>query len=222
MKRLLLWIGFFSIVLCQNPAQNPIPAKTFGTHGGVFFNAGTNQLDLEGYFEIQSSMGLFGDIWVSQLDKDEKTDLEINSSIGWMKEVAPDMILGGGFSNDANQNLNEIFFGGNVGLVTLIGYFGIDGTPANFLGIFDLKIGPLKKSPIDVSLMGIREYSGSDFYIRMSRDFERGLKLGYIFSRERFESEELRTFTKPGFTKTWTVPIEKNEYFNTVYIGVTF
>lgn len=222
MKQLLIWSGLITIVNCQNPNQNPIPGKTFGTQSGVFFNAGTNGLDLEGYFEIQSSTGFFGDIWLAQIDKDEETDLEINSSIGWMNEVAPNLILGGGFSNDATQNLNEIFLGGNVGLLTLIGYFGIDDTPANFLGILNLNMGPLKKSLFDISIMGIRESSGSDLFFMMARDFEGGIKLGYNFSRERFESEETKSFTKQGHTKTWTVPIQKDGFFHTIYFGLTF
>jgi len=43
---------------------------------------------------------------------------------------------------------------------------------------------------------------------------------GYTFSRERFESE--RTFTKQGQKKPWTVPVQEDGFFNTIYIGVTF
>ena len=222
MKQIFILIGFISVIFCQNPSQNPISVKTIGTNSGVFFNAGTNQLDLEGFFEIQSSQGLFGEIWVMQLDTDAETAAEVNSTFGWMKEVAPNMILGGGFSNYANQNLNEIFMGGNIGLLTLIGFFGLEESPANLLGILDLNIGPFKLSPINFSVMGIRESSGSDFYFRLTRDFDRGIKLGYTFSRERFESDELRTFTNQGHTKSWTVPIQKNGFFNIIYIGVTF
>jgi len=223
MKNLILFVLVINLLFSQEQSQALVmPKVKINTQSGVFLNAMTNGLDLEGYFEIQSSTGFFGDIWLAQIDKDEETDLEINSSIGWMNEVAPNLILGGGFSNDATQNLNEIFLGGNVGLVTLIGYFGIDDTPANFLSILDLNIGPLKKSPFDVSLVGVRESSGSDFYFRLSRDFKRGIKLGYNFSRERFESEETKSFTKQGYTKTWTVPIQKDGFFHMIYIGLTF
>ena len=219
MKQIFILIGFISIVFCQDLAQNPKLGKTFGTNTGVFFNAGTNRLDLEGFFEIQSSQGLFGEIWVMQLDRDAETAAEVNSTFGWMKEVAPNMILGGGFSNYANQNLNEIFMGGNIGLLTLIGFFGLEESPTNLLGILDLNTGPFKLSPIGFTVMGIRESSGSDFYFRLTRDFDRGIKLGYTFSRERLEPE--RTFTKQGHTKSFTVQ-QEDGFFNTIYIGVTF
>ena len=222
MKHNPLLIGFMSVIFCQNPSQNPILVKTIGTNSGVFFNAGTNQLDLEGFFEIQSSQGLFGEIWVMQLDRDAGTDMEINSSIGWMREVVPNMILGCGISNYANQNLSEIFLGGNVGLLTVVGFFGIDDTPANFIGIIDLNFGPLKNIPVDLSMMGVKDESGSDLFFKINKKTAKGFTMGYTFSRERFESEETRTFTIQGHTKTWTVPIQKDSFFNTIYFGITF
>jgi len=49
-----------------------------------------------------------------------------------------------------------------------------------------------------------------------------GFTVGYTFSRERFESEETKTFIKQGHTKSWTVPVQKDGFFNTIYIGITF
>ena len=108
MKQKLFLIGFISVIFCQNPSQNPMPAKPFGTNSGVFFNAGTDQIDFDTFFEIQTSLGLFGEVWVSELDLDTGTETEINSTFGWMKEVAPNVILGGGYSKYTNQNLKEI------------------------------------------------------------------------------------------------------------------
>jgi len=222
MKQIFILIGFISIVFCQDLAQNPKLGKTFGTNTGVFFNAGTNRLDLEGFFEIQSSQGLFGEIWVMQLDRDAETAAEVNSTFGWMKEVAPNMILGGGFSNYANQNLNEIFMGGNIGLLTLIGFFGLEESPTNLLGIFDLNFGPLKNISVDLSMMSVSDEDGSDIFFMLKKTMTKGFIAGYTFSRERFESEEKRTSTKQGHTKSWTVPVQQDGFFNTIYIGVTF
>ena len=222
MKQIFILIGFISIVFCQDLAQNPKLGKTFGTNTGVFFNAGTNRLDLEGFFEIQSSQGLFGEIWVMQLDRDAETAAEVNSTFGWMKEVAPNMILGGGFSNYANQNLNEIFMGGNIGLLTLIGFFGLEESPTNLLGIFDLNFGPLKNISVDLSMMSVSDEDGSDIFFMLKKTMTKGFIAGYTFSRERFESEEKRTFTKQGHTYSFPVAVQQDGFFNTLYIGVTF
>jgi len=183
MKQIFILIGFISIVFCQDLAQNPKLGKAFGTNTGVFFNAGTNRLDLEGFFEIQSSQGLFGEIWVMQLDRDAETAAEVNSTFGWMKEVAPNMILGGGFSNYANQNLNEIFMGGNIGLLTLIGFFGLEESPTNLLGIFDLNFGPLKNIPVDLSMMSVSDEAGSDLFFMLKKNYDKRFYSGlYIFT----------------------------------------
>jgi len=50
----------------------------------------------------------------------------------------------------------------------------------------------------------------------------KGFTAGYTFSRERFELEETRTFTKQGHTIIKTVPVQQDGFFNTIYVGVTF
>lgn len=222
MKQLIFWIGFISFIFCQNPNQYLMPTKKFGTNGAIYFNAGTNQLDLEGFFEIQSYFGLFGDVWFAQLDMDEKTDLVINTSVGWMKEISPNLIFGGGISNNTNDNLNELFCGANIGIVSLIGFYGLKATPVNFIGMLDLNFGPLKNIPIDISMMSFFESSDSEHMLRLIKKYDNRIQLGYIFSREKFESEETRTFVKKGFTKTYKVPIQEDGFFHTVYIGFTF
>ena len=225
MKQILILIGFISIGFCQDPSQNPKLGKTFGTNTGVFFNAGTDQIDFDAFFKLQSVNGFFGEIWVSELDLDNETTIEVNSTFGWMKEVAPDLTLAGGISNNTELNgerLNEFFIGGNISLFTGLAFFGIDNTPSNFIGIFDLNFGPLKNIPVDLSMMSVSDEAGSDLFFMLKKTTTKGFIAGYTFSRERFESEETRTFTKQGHTKSWTVPVQQDGFFNTIYIGVTF
>ena len=56
----------------------------------------------------------------------------------------------------------------------------------------------------------------------LKKTMTKGFIAGYTFSRERFESEEKKTFTKQGHTKSWTVPVQQDGFFNTIYVGVTF
>ena len=216
----LLWL---SISFCQTAKQSSGALNpNIGMSAGAYANAGTDKMEVDGFFEIQSSQGLFGEIWVMQLDRDAETTAEVNSTFGWMKEVAPNMILGGGFSNYANQNLNEIFMGGNIGLLTLIGFFGLEELPTNLLGILDLNIGPLKNIPVDLLMMNVSDEAGSDLFFMVKKTITKSIIAGYTFSRERFESEETRTFTKQGHTKSFTIPVQKDGFFYTIYIGVTF
>ena len=219
----LLWL---SISFCQTAKQSSGALNSnVGMSAGAYANAGTDKMDVDGFFEIQFINGLYGDVWFSNLDMDPETSLELTSSMGWMKEIAPDLTLAGGISNNTELNgerLNEFFIGGNISLFTGLAFFGINDTPLNFVGIFDLNFGPLKNFPIDLSIMSVREDSASDLFFMLKKTTTKGFTAGYTFSRERFESEEKKTFTKQGHTKSRTVLVQQDGFFNTIYIGVTF
>ena len=208
--------------------SNMLQSK-LGTGAGGFINAGTDGFEIDGFFEIQTRNGLFGEAWVNQLDMDSETNTALNASAGIMRKISPGLILGGGYSNYTeinNDMLHEMFFGANLNIFTGVVFLGVGGELSpNFLGIADLNT--LSQSiPVDLSLMGIYsenfDESGYDLFFRASRTFATGLSLGYTFSRERYEDEESRTFTKQGHTKTFTVPVPAEGYFNTIYIGFTF
>ena len=219
----LLWL---SISFCQTAKQSSGALNSnVGMSAGAYANAGTDKMEVDGFFEIQSINGLYGDVWFSQLDLDSETSLEFTSSLGWMIEIAPDLTLAGGISNNTELNgesLNELFIGGNISLFTGLAFSGINDTPSNFIGIFDLNFGPLKNISVDLSMMSVSDEDGSDIFFMLKKTMTKGFIAGYTFSRERFESEEKRTFTKQGHTKSWTVPVQQDGFFNTIYIGVTF
>ena len=226
MKIISITLLWFSISFCQTTKQSSGALNpNIGMSAGAYANAGTDKMDVDGFFEIQFINGLYGDIWFSNLDMDSETSLEFNSSLGWMIEIAPDLTLAGGISNNMELNgesLNELFIGGNISLFTGLAFFGINDTPSNFIGIFDLNFGPLKNIPVDLSVMSVTENSASDLFFMVKKTMTKGFIAGYTFSRERFESEETRTFTKQGHTKSWTFPVQQDGFFNTIYIGITF
>ena len=226
MKIISITLLWFSISFCQTTKQSSGALNpNIGMSAGAYANAGTDKMDVDGFFEIQFINGLYGDVWFSNLDMDSETSLEFNSSLGWMIEIAPDLTLAGGISNNIELNgerLNEFFIGGNISLFTGLAFFGINNTPSNFIGIFDLNFGPLKNIPVDLSMMSVTENSASDLFFMVKKTMTKGFIAGYTFSRERFESEETRTFTKQGHTKSWTFPVQQDGFFNTIYIGIIF
>jgi len=226
MKLILTILLWLSISFCQTAKQSSGALNpNIGMSAGAYANAGTDKMEVDGFFEIQSINGLYGDVWFSQLDLDSATSLEFTSSLGWMIEIAPDLTLAGGISNNTElkgESLNELFIGGNISLFTGLAFFGINDTPSNFIGIFDLNFGPLKNIPVDLSMMSVSDEAGSDLFFMLKKTTTKGFIAGYTFSRERFESEETRTFTKQGHTIIKTVPVQQDGFFNTIYIGVTF
>ena len=185
MKIISITLLWFSISFCQTTKQSSGALNpNIGMSAGTYANAGTDKLEVDGFFEIQFINGLYGDVWFSNLDMDPETSVEFNSSLGWMKEVAPDLILGGGISNNTELNgekLNEFFVGGNISLFTGVAFLGIDNTPSNFIGIFDLNFGPLKNIPVDLSIMGVRDNTGSDLFYGKKNNNNRIYSGLYIF-----------------------------------------
>ena len=226
MKLIITTLLWLSISYCQTAKQSSgVLNSNIGMSAGTYANAGTDKLEVDGFFEIQFINGLYGDVWFSNLDMDSETSLEFNSSLGWMIEIAPDLTLAGGISNNMELNgesLNELFIGGNISLFTGLAFSGINDTPSNFIGIFDLNFGPLKNIPVDLSVMSVTENSASDLFFMVKKTTAKGFTAGYTFSRERFELEETRTFTKQGHTIIKTVPVQQDGFFNTIYVGVTF
>ncbi|SVA57768.1 uncharacterized protein METZ01_LOCUS110622, partial [marine metagenome] len=180
----LLWL---SISFCQTTKQSSGALNpNIGMSAGTYANAGTDKLEVDGFFEIQFINGLYGDVWFSNLDMDSETSLEFNSSLGWMKKVAPDLTLAGGISNNTELNgerLNEFFIGGNISLFTGLAFFGINDTPSNFIGIFDLNFGPLKNIPVDLSMMSVSDEAGSDLFFMLKKTMTKNFIAGYTFSR---------------------------------------
>ena len=223
MKLILTILLWLSISFCQTAKQSSGALNpNIGMSAGAYANAGTDKMEVDGFFEIQSINGLYGDVWFSNLDMDLETSLEFNSSLGWLKKVAPDLTLAAGISNNTELNgerLNEFFIGGNISLFTGLAFFGINNTPSNFIGIFDLNFGPLENIPIDLSMMSVSDEAGSDLFFMLKKTMTKGFIAGYTFSRERFEWEEKKPFKKQGHTKSSS---HQDGFYNTIYIGVTF
>jgi hypothetical protein len=223
MKLIITTLLWLSISYCQTAKQSSgVLNSNIGMSAGAYANAGTDKMEVDGFFEIQFINGLYSDVWFSNLDMDPETSLEFTSSLGWMKEIAPDLTLAGGISNNTELNgesLNELFIGGNISLFTGLAFSGINDTPSNFIGIFDLNFGPLKNIPVDLSMMSVSDEAGSDLFFMLKKTMTKGFIAGYTFSRERFEWEEKKPFKKQGHTKSSS---HQDGFFNTIYIGVTF
>ena len=176
--------GLFFILIAIGSAQSVEQGRgmlqsNIGIGAGGFINAGTDGLDVDGFFEIQTRNGLFGEIWVCQLDMDAETNSALNTSAGIMREISPGFILGGGYSNYTeinNDMLHEMFFGANLNFFTGVVFLGVGSELfPNFLGIADLNT-LFPSISVDLSLMGIYsknfDENGYDLFIRASRTFD--------------------------------------------------
>ena len=217
-----------SMVMGQKSGQiNPIPENQFGMSSGIFANFGTSDFEIDGFFEIQTRSGLFLETsGITQLDN----NTTLNTSLGFMREVLPNMLMGGGYSNytefNSNDVLNEVFFGFNSKSITGVVFLGLGSELSpNYLGILNLN-ALIPELMFDSSIIGVASEQlgefGSDIFFNISTTSSYGFSLGYSLSIERYEDQQTRTFTKQGHTKTFIVPVSSKGFFNTIYIGINF
>ena len=217
-----------SMVMGQKPGQiNPIPENQFGMSSGIFANFGTSDFEIDGFFEIQTRSGLFLETsGITQLDK----NTTLNTSLGFIQEVLPNMLMGGGYSNyhefNSNDVLHEVFLGFNSKSITWVVFLGLGSEfSPNYLGILNLN-ALIPELMFDSSIIGVASEQlgefGSDIFFNISTTSSYGFSLGYSLSSERYEDQQTRTFTKQGHTKTFTVPVSSKGFFNTIYIGISF
>ena len=225
MRHLFRLIIFLSILVGQKSIQsNPISENQIGMASGIFANYGTAGMEVDGYFEVQGRRGLFLESsGIAQLG--EQTTL--NTSLGIMNEVAPDILMGGGYSNYLeidNDVLHEVFFGASSSSITGVAFIGLGSELSpNYLGTLNLNsFFPFLS--IDSSIMCIlskeMDEFGYDIFFNVSKTVGSGLSYGYSLSSERYEDEERRTFKKQGHSKTFTVTAQG--LFISFFIGWTF
>jgi len=225
MRHLFRLIIFLSILVGQKSIQsNPISENQIGMASGIFANYGTAGMEVDGYFEVQTKSGLFLESsGIAQLGE----QMTLNTSLGIMNEVAPDILMGGGYSNYLeidNDVLHEVFFGASSSSITGVAFIGLGSELSpNYLGTLNLNsFFPFLS--IDSSIMCIlskeMDEFGYDIFFNVSKTVGSGLSYGYSLSSERYEDEERRTFKKQGHSKTFTVTAQG--LFISFFIGWTF
>ena len=222
---LIIILVFNSITDAQSTFENiDNRSKNFEFELGTFLNIGSEQFEFDGYLEMKTRSGIFSDIWFDQVDLNQDTDVQRYASIGFMKEIKNNHILGFGYANsmiNLDELIHEIFIGMTLYSVTGMGYFDVQNKNFSLIGNFDISsIINFKK--FDISIDGLLYGGNIDMFCRLSKAYNNGFSIGYIFSRERFESSDYKSFEKNGNTYIKEIPFEKNGFFNLVFIGYSF
>ena len=211
-RYLFILTTFLSMLLGQKSiSTSPIMENNIGIASGIFANYGTSGIELDGYLELQTKSGLFLESSAITPLTEQST---INTSIGIMNEVSPDLFLVGGYSNYleiSNSTLNEAFIGYSDLLTTGVVFFGLSSEISpNYLGIINLN-SFFPKISFDLSITGtISEEMnelGSDLFLNMTKTFDSGFTFGSSISSERYEDVEIRTIKKQGNEKTFNEPV---------------
>jgi hypothetical protein len=207
-------------------STSPIVGNNIGIASGIFANYGTSGIELDGYLELQTKSGLFLESSAISGPTEQGT---INTSIGIMNEISPDLFLVGGYSNYleiSNSTLNEAFIGYSSNSTTGVVFFGLSSEISpNYLGIINLN-SFYPKISFDLSITGtISEEMnklGYDLFLNMTKTFDSGFTFGSSISSERYEDVEERIFKKQGNEKTFNVPVILQGRSISFFMGWTF
>ena len=199
----------------------------FGNSAGIFMNIEDDQFEFDGFFETETNFGLYGNIWFSQIDFDKHTNIEMNTTIGYVKMYKNIAKLGMGYtkySNIANEvsSMNdqaEIFIGVDIDPITFAVFYEPDSMITDFLGTVNLNYGPLSNIPLDISLLGYIEKENYEMSIMVSKVFQKNLSIGYVLTLEKYGNNETIKFNKKGQEYSKQIEYEFTGLSNIIYIG---
>ena len=125
--------GFFYLVTlnAQSNMDNIIIEGEKYNLGG-FFNIADDGIDMEVFTNIQNKNGLYGSMWLGQIDYYSNTNLISNFSSGLNKSISNDLSIDVGFgsniilSNQLKQS-NEVYLGIDMQGLSIYSYYGIIG-----------------------------------------------------------------------------------------------
>ena len=226
-RYLFILIMLLSMLLGQKSIQtSPITENNIGIASGLFANYGTSGIEIDGYIELQTKSGLFLESSAITQPTEQST---INSSIGIMNEVSPDLFLVGGYSNYldiSNSTLNEAFIGYSSNSTTGVVFLGLSSEISpNYLGIINLNsFYPKISFDLSITCTISEEMNklGYDLFLNMTKTFDSGFTFGSSTSSERYEDEEMRTFKKQGNEITYNVPVISQGSSILFFIGWIF
>ena len=202
----------------------------FGNSAGIFMNTGDNQFELDGFIETETNFGLYGNIWFSQIDFDEDTNIEMNTTIGYVKKYKNRAKLGMGYTKYSDignevsiiNDQEEVFIGVDTGPITFAVFYELDSMVPDFLGTINLNYGPLSDIPLDISLLGYIEKENYELSTIVSKVFQKNLSIGYILTWEKYGNDETIKYNKEGQEYSKQIEYEFTGFFNTIYIGFVF
>ena len=232
MKRVLVFLFINALALGQEKKQyNGLFSNTrFGKGMGIFVNGGSEKFEIDGYMDINTDFGLFGDLWFSQIDFDQNTDIELNTSLGYALQIKINTAIGLGYSkfsylDDDASFLNdegEFFIGSVIGPVTGVVFMDSEPNSLDYFCKIDMNHGPLKNFPADIFLQGYFEEENYDIGISIIKNIYNHFTLGYILSREKYDYEQPHKFMKNGQTYMKNTIKKEEGFFHTIHAGYIF
>ena len=190
---------------------------------GGFFNIADDGLDMEVFTNIQNKNGLYGSMWLGQIDYYSNTNLISNISLGLNKFISNDLSIDAGLgsnitlSNQLTQS-NEVYLGLDIQGLSLYSYFS--DSSIMYESWYKLEIDSFYETDLDILLYGFIQDDGYEFSCNISSQLSDGIIGGIILGYESFE-EEIE-YQKQNNSKSFKVFNNYNRISVMAYLGFLF
>ena len=220
-KKYIYLLAFFTVLSGQDKNNKSYFQSDQFVLGG-FMNANDGGLDFEVLANVESRYGVYGNIWLSQIDYYSNTDMQSNISLGLNKKFHNDFSLDLGctynhsISEDSEQ-VPELYFGTDINNISVWTYIGNNGI--SFESWYKPDIDELNKSNLDLLLYGFIEKNGYDLSINISNQLTKQLIAGVMLGYEKYSENNDITFKKNNKTKSFTVTNDYSSISSMIYVG---
>ena len=216
--------GFFYLVAlnAQSNMDNIIIEGEKYNLGG-FFNIADDGIDMEVFTNIQNKNGLYGSMWLGQIDYYSNTNLISNFSLGLNKSISNDLSIDVGFgsnitlSNQLKQS-NEVYLGIDMQGLSIYSYYS--DSSIMYESWYKPEIDSFYEADLDILFYGSIQDDGYEFNCNISSQLSDGIIGGIILGYESFK-EEIE-YQKQNNSKSFKVFNNYNRISVMAYLGFLF
>ena len=220
-KKYIYLLAFFTVLFGQAKNNKSYFQSDKFVLGG-FMNATEGGLDFEALANVESRYGVYGNIWLSQIDYYSNTDIQSNISLGLNKKFHHDFSLDLGYSynysiSEDPEQVPELYFGSDINNISFWTYIGNNGI--SFESWYKPDIDELDKSNIDLLLYGFIEKDGYDLSVNISNQLTKQLIAGVMLGYEKYSEINEITFKKNNQTKSKSFTNDYSGVSSMIYLG---
>ena len=216
--------GFFYLVTlnAQSNMDNIIIEGEKYNLGG-FFNIADDGIDMEVFTNIQNKNGLYGSMWLGQIDYYSNTNLISNFSLGLNKFISNDLSIDVGLgsnitlSNQLKQS-NEVYLGIDMQGLSIYSYYS--DSSIMYESWYKPKIDSFYEADLDILFYGSIQDDVYEFSCNISSPLSNGIISGIIIGYESFKEET--EHQKQNNSKSFKVFNNYNRISVMAYLGFLF
>ena len=190
---------------------------------GGFFNIADDGIDMEVFTNIQNKNGLYGSMWLGQIDYYSNTNLISNFSLGLNKSISNDLSIDIGLGSNItllNQLMqsNEVYLGIDMQGLSIYSYYS--DRSIMYESWYKPEIDSFYEGDLDILFYGSIQDDGYELNCNISSQLSDGIIGGIILGYESFE-EEIE-YQKQNNSKSFKVFNNYNRISVMAYLGFLF